>query len=235
MRYLFLLLLVGCGLSQREGLRIGVDPTWYMANFGPQSSYVNGYLEDVFLEIAHYSGMQFELIRANSDNLLGGMSNGKYEVVATTLPPYEFHKAKYAFSENVLSTGPVLVIPSKSEKNSLENLEGDLVGIIDNDPSELILAKYPSIIVRKYSSIPALLDAVMLGNIQGALLDNIPAVNYVSDIYAGILQIVGKPLTPAGIHLIGPKGSIDAINKNLKALQKKKTLKKLQKKWQLIY
>ncbi|MBU6383037.1 MAG: transporter substrate-binding domain-containing protein [Verrucomicrobia bacterium] len=236
MRFLRLFLLAlgfcSCG-SNPGGFRIGYDPDWYPSDFGPQTSYVNGYTAEMLLEMAHLSGMRFELVRANGGSLLEGLQAKKYDAVLTTLPPYEYNLAKYDFSENFLDLGPVLIAPLQAEKNSLEKLEGDLVGIITNDPAALILAKHPAIIIRQYPSVPALLDAVAQGEIQGALLAYIPAVNYVSDLYSGILHIVGKPLTHQGIHLVGAKGGLDAFNRNLASLRKKSVLEKLKQKWEL--
>lgn len=231
--FLLALLFAACSDSSRARLRIGIDPNWYAADFGPQTSYVNGYTEDLLLEMARYSGMQFELVRASWDNLFDGMREGKYDAVATTLPPYEYNLAKYDFSENFLDLGPVLIIPAKAGKNTLDKLGGDLVGVVINDPAELVLAKYPTVVVRNYPSIPELLDAVAKGDIEGALLAQIPAVNYVADLYSGMLEIAGSPLTDQGIHLAFPKGRIGAFNKNLISLRKKSTLQKLKKKWEL--
>ena len=232
--YLLLtLMLCSCGMSPREVLRVGIDPNWYLANFGAQTSYVNGYTEDLLLEMSMYSGIHFELVRANSDNLLDGINEGKYDAVMTTLPPYEYNLAKYSFSENVLDLGPVLIVPYQAKKNTLEKLENDLIGIIANAPAEQILAEYPTIVIRQYPTIPDLLNAVVARQIDGALLEQIPAVNYISDLYAGVLEIQGKPLTQAGVHLVGPKGRIGGFNSALKSLRKKKVLENLKKKWEL--
>lgn len=235
---LLVLALITCGCScgsdsSRGGIRIGVDPLWYPVDFGPQTSYVNGYTEDMLLEMARYSGMRFELITASWDNLQQGMREGKYDAIITTLPAYEYNQAKYDFSKNFLDLGPVLVVSYGSEKATLTQLSGDMVGIITGDPSELLLAKHPTIIIRYYSTIPDLLNAVAKGDIDAALLNQIPAVNFISDLYAGVLSIAGKPLTDQGIHLVGPKGGIHSFNKNLEALRKRKTLDELQKKWEL--
>src|SRR3990167_6926455 len=163
---LLALLICGCSSSSRGGLSIGMDPTWYLAGFGSKTSYINGYTEDLLLEIARYSGMQFELVRAGSDNLLDGMRAGKYDAVLTTLPPYEYNLAKYDFSDNLLSLGPVLIVYHDAQQNSLEKMEGNLVGILTNDPAVFLLEKHPTIVIRQYNSIPELLDALSLGGIQ---------------------------------------------------------------------
>lgn len=231
--FAFIAIFYSCSNSSSSSFRIGIDPSWYAEDFGPQTAYVNGYTEDLLLEMSRYSGMQFELVRTNWDDLLDGLRQKKYDALITNLPRYDYHLAKYDFSENFLELGPVLIVPTKAQKNTLEKLDNDLVGIVTNDRSEQILAKYPGIVIRSYPSIPELLDAVAKGEIEGALLGQIPALNYVSDLYADVLEISGAPLTDAGIHLVGPKGGINAFNKHLISLRKKKILEKLQEKWAL--
>ena len=93
--FLLGLLAFGCSGQPRGAFRIGIDPLWYPLDFGPQTSYVNGYTEELLLEMAGYGGMRFELVRANFDTLLEGMRGGQYDAVITTLPPYEYNLAKY--------------------------------------------------------------------------------------------------------------------------------------------
>lgn len=233
---LLALLLCSCSNSSRGVLRIGVDPNWYPLNFGPQTSYVNGFTEDMLIEMAHYSGLAFEKVPANWDNLYDGLREKKYDAILASLPPYIFNTAKYDFSANYLDLGPVLIVPIASSKTDLSKMEGSLIGVIANDPAALILETYPTLVIRNYSTIPELLDALAIGAIQGALLDKIPAVNFVHDLYSATLKIASAPLTDKGLHLIAPKernSLVKAFNKNLEALKRRKTLAALQKKWQL--
>ncbi len=238
MRFL-ILLLFACGCSCGNGtprgtMRVGIDPNWYPINFGPQASYVNGYTEDLLLEMARYTGMQFELVTANWDTLVDGLKENKYDAILTSMPPYEYNTAKYDFSQNYLELGPVLIVPVGAKQTELSKMDHAMVGIIANDRAVLILEKYPTILIRNYNSAPELLNAVAVGEIQGALLSRIPAVNYVADLYANTLQVVGAPLTDAGLHLVAPKGrGIKGFNKTLETFRKKKTLNALLKKWQL--
>ncbi len=234
---ILVLLLFLCGCSCESGsrrtLRIGVDPQWSPLDFGTQTSYVNGFTEDLLLEMARYSGMQFEVVWTNWDTLLQGLKEEKYDAILSSMPPYEYNKAKYDFSSNFLDLGPVLIVAADSEKKDLSKMNQELVGVIANSPSALILQTNAEIIVRSYSSIPDLLNAVVAGEIQAALLTQIPAVNFIHDLYAGKLKIVGRPLDDSGLHLVGLKGKINPFNKTLDALLKRKTVKDLLKKWNL--
>lgn len=235
---LCMLLLTGCscGSRSRSVLRVGVDPNWYPIDFGAQTSYVNGYTEDLLLEIARYSGLEFERVTANWDTLMEGLNQKKYDAVLSSMQPYVFNTAKYDFSGNFLDLGPVLIVPIHAQQADLAKMKGELIGIIAGDPAIVHLEKYPSLIVRNYSAIPDLLNALVRGDIQGAVLDRIPALNYVSDLYSGQLQIIGAPLNDKGLRLVAPKGRsrfVVLFNKSLEALQKRQAVEKLQKKWQL--
>lgn len=190
----------------------------------------NGYTEDFLLEMTRYNGIKIERINANSP--LEGLSKGEYDAVLTSLPPYEFNKAKYDFSRNFLNLGPVLIVPVDAPHDDLAKIE--MAGIIVNDPAALILEKYPDMIIRSYNSIPDLLNAIVDGEINAALINRIPAVNYVRDLYAGMLKIVGQPLTDAGLHLITLKGEQHQLLRAFdRTIEKSKTIDALQTKWNL--
>ncbi len=234
------ILLQGCGCGtpgNAGGLKIGIDPNWYPIDFGPQASYVNGYTEDLLLEIARYSGIEFEKIPANWDSLLDGMKEKRYDAVLSSLPPYEFNTAKYDFSENFLELGPVLIVPVDSRYAELSKLGGELVGVVTGDPAVLQIQKYGDIVIRNYMSITDLLNAVANGEIEAALLNRVPASAYIADLYAGKLKIASDPMTDAGLHLVAPKGKnerlIALFNKSLDHLKKKKKVGDLRKKWDL--
>lgn len=235
---LLLLVLFLCGCScnpsgPRGTLRVGVDTKWYPLDFGLQTAYVNGFTEDLLIEMARYTGVHFEVISANWDSLMDGLDQGKYDAVLSSLPPYEFNQAKYDFSPNYLDLGPVLIFPIQAKRTDLTQMNGEMIGVIANDPSVLLLQKHPALLVRNYNSIPELLDAVVKGEVQAALLDRIPAVNYVGDLYAEELKIVGEPLTDKGLHLVSLKGRGKGFSKTLETFRKKKTLNALLKKWSL--
>lgn len=237
--YLFLILLsllTGCSCDRgglRGPMKIGIDPTWYPIDFGPQTSYVNGYIEDLLLEMALYSGMEFELVQANWDALREGLKRGKFDAILTSMPLYDYHQESYESSDNALNLGPVLIGPAGGEALDLKKMGGQLVGTVANSPAVLVLEKYPDLILRGYPTVPALLNAVVAGEIQAAVLDRIPAVNFVKDLYAGKLKIVSQPLTDGGLHLVARKGRLQSFNDTLRVFEKKKKMDPLLEKWSL--
>ena len=233
------LFLHGCGCDRggRGAIKIGVDSNWYPLVFGAQNSYVNGFTEELLLDIARQSGLEFARLGANWDTLFEGLKQGQYQAVLSSLPPYEFNLALYDFSHNFLDIGPVLIVPEGGPKSDLDKMSGEHIGVIVGDPAVLILQKHEGLIIRNYPTIADLLDAVANGEIEGALLNRVLAGSYVSDLFAGRLKIAGSPLSDAGLHLVAMKGKqpslMNQFNKNLVLLKKKKRLQALLRKWQL--
>lgn len=232
-----LLLLASCGPSDGDRVRLGVDPSWSPLQFGATQPYVNGFVEDLLLEISHYSGLRFEKVPANWDALYEGLQQGLYDGVLTSLPPYNYNLALYDFTPNFLSLGPILVVPTREERLHLADFKGELIGIISQDPAVLLLEKEPSLVIRTFPSIPALLEALARGEIQGALLNQLFAGQYVRDLFQGELKLVGAPLTDEGLHLITLKGKggswVYEFERSLEQMKKKKKLNALSKKWLL--
>jgi len=229
----------GCSCSNmgHSRLRIGIDSTWYPLDFGAQQSYVNGFTQELLMDVATYSGIEFECMEANWDSLFNGLQKKKYDAVLSSLAPYDFHLARYDFSDKLLDLGPVLLVPVGSRHLSLDSMRQELVGLLVGDAAVLQLQKYSNVILRTYASIPELLDAVVQGEISGAVLNQILAVNYVRDLYVGKLMITGAPMTDAGLRLVTLKGENEHImkmfNKSLQFFRKKKKLRTLLQKWEL--
>jgi len=230
--FISFLFLTGCGEGSKHYVTVGVDPNWYPLNFGLQNSYVNGYTEELFLEISSRSDLRFQKMTANWDTLLDGLKNGRYEAILSSLPPYAFNLAEYDFSEPFLETGLVLIVPTNSPHTKLKDMRS--IGTLGSPSIELL--ELGNLTIQQFDSIPHLFEATVSGAIDGAVIDRLPASNYVSDLFAGKLKVLFPPITNAGLRLITLKGKKDSLlrefNQNLKAL-KKKRLRTLQEKWQV--
>jgi ABC-type amino acid transport substrate-binding protein len=233
------LLICSCSCASSKGPRVklGIDPQWYPLNFGAQTAYVNGFVEELLIEMAAYNGIEFEKMETNWDSLLHGMEEKKYDAVISSTPPYNFNLARYDFSDNFLPLGPVLVVSNHSSHQNLDHMRGELVGFLVGDPAILQVQKHPDVIVRTYPAATDLLNALVDGEIEGVVLDYMTANSYVRDIYADKLILVGTPLTQAGLHLMTLKGKheglIKKFNKTLHVFMKKQKMDALLSKWEL--
>jgi polar amino acid transport system substrate-binding protein len=237
--FLGLVFLAGCGGGRDSHVRLAIDPNWYPLDFGPQLPFVNGFVEELLIDMAAYSGLSFERIEANWDTLLDDLQQKKYDAVISSLPPYSFNLARYDFSESLLDLGPTLIVSVASPHSSLDEMQGELVGLLAGDATLSQVQKAPQVILRTYPSVPDLLNALVLGEIEGAVLDRILANAYIKDLYAGKLALAGPAITDAGLRLVTLKGKyphlIKVFNQDLDSFKKKKKLSALLSKWQLAF
>ncbi|MBF8263537.1 MAG: amino acid transporter, periplasmic amino acid-binding protein [Parachlamydiales bacterium] len=230
-------LLPSCGGGGKNDLSIGIDPNWYPQNFQGKEVYVNGFIEELLLEISRHSGLEFSKIGTSWDSLYDNLKRHRYDAVISSLPAYNFNAAQYDFSKNVLDIGSVLVVSTTGQQKSMKDMEKQFVGVMSGEQALLIMQKYPEVFTRTYLSAPEIFEAVASHEVEGIVVDRLLAVSYVQGSYAQKLKIVGSPLSDSGLHFVVMKDenphAIQVLNKSIDYLIKKKKLQKLQKKWNL--
>jgi ABC-type amino acid transport substrate-binding protein len=225
-----------CSKSPQQ-IRIAVDANWYPLNFQDKQAYVNGFIDELLLEISRHSHIEFQKISANWDTLMEGLDQQRYDVVLSSLPPYPFNQVKYDFSNRFLDIGPVLVLPVNSQWNSLTEMTNEVVGVLFSNQEWFAMQKDANVIMRSYDSIPEIFNALGNGEVEGIVVDRLTAVGFVKGTYAGKLKICHPALTDAGLRMIALKDdrsqAVRKFNQSLDYLVKKKKLEKMLKKWNL--
>lgn len=230
--------LTGCGDNNNGSYKIGVDPLWYPLDFKGQENNVMGFSSELLTEISKDEKLYLSLLNTNWDSLFQGLRAGTYDAILSSLPPYNFNLKQYEFSDLYLPLGPVLILPSSSKFNSLEKMNGLDVGVIAGSSSTLILETYPGIQIQTYGSAAALINDLLMGYIDGALLPILIAESFTRGSFTDSIQIVSKPLNNEGLRVLTLKGKspklLKYFNKGLEHLEKTDKYDKLLKKWQLI-
>ena len=230
---LFLIVLISsCSSTGKKEIRIGVDPGWHSINSYGQVQKINGFVEELLMDLAGESGCVFVRVATNWDSLTDDLLKGRIDAVISTMPPYNFNHARFAFSKNILDLGPVCVVPASSSVK-VKNLEGKRIGVLADDQNIQFVQKIPNVIMHEAATIPALLDLIIKEELDAAILDRLLVLSYVQNLYSGKLKVIEPPLSEFGLHFVALKKEeskqIAAWNK----LLKKKKIKALQEKWQL--
>ena len=242
-RVVLILLLIPVFIScERFGrgtkIRIGMDPLFYPMNFMEKGGYINGFVDEVFLEIAKAAGTEFEIILENWSSLNRKLWEDKYDAIVSLMPVLDHTLQHYDFSQEILLVGPILVVPVESKDSQLGKMQGKKIGYITGEDSMPVLEKYPDIFVQNYDFLPEMFDAIVKGEIDGALAEVIIASSYVSDIYKGKLKIAGDPLTDEGLRLVTIKREnkrlISFFNEYLSRLKRSDKYCTLLRKWSLV-
>lgn len=229
----FLAILAGCGSSELpQAPRIGVDPTWAPLDFGKLQPFVNGYTEDLLIQIAKKRRIEIVKMTSNWDSLLMGLKDHSYDAILSSFPPYNYNRASFEFSNNFLSVGPVIITQKGQKLENLESLKEKMVGVIFKSDANNLLEQDPSILIRTYPGVREMLEDLNQKKLDAALLERPFAINFINHLYEDSLIISSKPLTDAGLHLVTRKneiGLIELFNEEIAKLD----LKALQKKWNL--
>jgi len=230
------LFLVSCA-EKTKPYSIALDKSWYSLALNGQEANLNGFINDLLLEISKEKKIHFEIIDNNFDELTLDLKKKKYEAILSPLEPYNFNKAKYNFSSSIIKTGFVLTIAKESNYKSLKDMINEHVGYISDTGSVIFLQKFANIFEEPYISLPTMLDDIVNGNIEGAILSIIPAYKYVSDLYQNQLKIILPPLNDQAIRLVTLKDQnqdlLNLFNASLNQMEKNNRLKELKKKWSL--
>lgn len=238
MKFLFIafaFVLMGCGSMAKTPYRIAIDPSWYPMELMGKEANVFAFSNELLREIAAKEKIQLERINVTWDNLLEGLQKDEYDAILSPLPPYNFNLSKYDFSEIYLQTGFVLVVPERQNVSRLDDMENQEVAVQMNSEGELILNAHPEVIVRFYDSPAAALDQLAHKKYAGVVMGMIPAVSFISDLYADQLKIAGDPLNVAGLRLVSMKDKrkelMDHFNRGLERMQDDGSYNALLKKW----
>ena len=232
-----------CGWKgKRKTCRIGIDITFYPLDLKDQQARVNGFVEELLLEMTKYLPIEFAKIQMNWNTIVEGLEENedgesKYDGIISPMKSYKFNEEKYDFSPVFLQTGPVLITRKKYPQNSLEKMDNEPVGVIQGDKTVVLIQKYPNIILRKYNFIGDILTDLSRGQIDGAVINKLPAIAYLNDLFYGQMKM-SAPLTLDGLRLVTLKGKekkfMEDFSNGLKILKKKGILEKIKKKWELV-
>lgn len=226
----------------RTVFRIAIDETWYPLNLHFTEEYITYFSEDLLRDIAAQQHFSVRIAPVGSENLLSGLDNGEYEGILSSLIMQEEDAKEYISSNPYYLLGPVLVVSKSSHINSLNDLKGKTIGLIKRAEPIEALEKRSSIyfVLYDYNDLSKLIHDVSNKNIDGMVLDVIPAYEYTKNsVYQDLLKVASKPLTNEGLRLIAKnnpesKKLIEHFNEGLKAIKKNGTYSQLLLEWDLF-
>jgi polar amino acid transport system substrate-binding protein len=234
---ILLLILTCCSKSGNVGRGVGVDPYWFPLDFGIRDNNVTAFSTELLTEIGKKEKIPFVKVSVNSSDLMEGLQKGKYEAILSSMRPYIFNRDLFDFSDIYLALGPVLVVPSRSTIHSLQELDGKEIAVLEGSSYDQILEKSQGVIIRYYDSIPKALNDILLGTVDGAIIDILSAAAYCRDLYEGELKIATAPLNDEGLRLVVKHQTaadmIKGFNAGLAHMKKDGSYAKLLDKWGL--
>jgi hypothetical protein len=224
----------GCSCGSPKGYEVVVDSSWGGVVDGAQVANVNGFIDDLLMEISTQSGIRFNRIRVSGEREVG--KRGEVGALSV-LAPYSFNQALYDFSDPLLPIGNILVVQKGASMKKLEDLRGEVVGYVKGEEGLVLIQKVEGVLPRSYQTAPEALLALASGGVEAVVLPRLLAEAYVRDLFAFQLKCVEGTIDGGAIRLISKKGDSEGedlqqqVKRAMKALRKKGKIQALQKKW----
>lgn len=221
---------------------IGVDETWYPLDLYGRAPYFSGFSKELVRTITAEHNYEISFASAGADALVPELQNGDYDGILSSVDPDILDKTNYILSNPYYLLGPVLLVSQSSHIQSLKDLDGKTIGLINSEVPLSALDKYPSVnfVFYDWDDRFKLLNDVGTGVIDGMVMNAIPAYEYAeSGLYQDQLKIASMPLSNEGLRLVmlnNPSSQefIDQFNEGLEKLKKNGAYDRLLKKWYLF-
>ena len=236
-----------CGSERQKGKNlyfIGRDPSLYpLQLFGKERS-ILAFSNDLLSEIAAEAHVRLEWVDTSASLLMQGLDNGHYDAAITSLRPNIVNEEKYIFSEMYLELGPVLVLRKNSSVANLKEMQKHTIGV--NSGLSLIFnavretgANIYALTFVTYESDNKVLEALVKGQIDAAIIPAVPAYTLIQSFYSDTLRVASAPIADEGLRLVALKSErsqvlIKGFDQALEKLISDGTFKKFIAKWNLI-
>lgn len=212
--------ITGC-MKPSKSVSIAWDPSWYAISSDAPKDQLNGFFQDLLLELSKESGGQivFQVHQRHFGDLKEGLGIGQYEMALYPLSPRPWD-GHYSLSEPLLRTGVVLVVATDGFYRTLKDLKNQQLATLMDDETLNVLSDYPEISTRFYPSVATMLEDLKEGKVQAALVPRLSAMAYLEDLYTNELMIVSAPLTESAILWVSSQEHAPLI-KNLEELMRR--------------
>lgn len=225
--------------------RIGRDNWWPSSVFSGRERNFEGFSNELFAHISKFEKVTFEFITWNSAQLVQGLEQGQVDGIVSLIPPTPMNERYYDFSEPLLLLGPVLIVREDSTARSLVDMSGKTIAIrtgaslVFNYLNDLMGNKSPPVYTT-FDNMTDALDQLANNQIDGVIMETMPAYTITDGYYKGKLKVATTPLTWEGIRVLGllskehSRQMIEHIDHGLTKLHQDGTYDQLIEKWGLI-
>jgi ABC-type amino acid transport substrate-binding protein len=228
-----------CSTESIKFFIVARDPSWSPLILLNKEPNVRAFSDELLNAIATQENIEVRIVADKVTNLLSGLDNKNYDGILTSILPAPQFRDKYLISENYLLLGPVLIVRKNSTIASLEQMENKTLGILRGSSIVFEIDKYPSMLIVPFGDPLKGLESLMNNNIDGMIIDILPAYGYTHNFFVEQLKIATPPLTRKGLHLISrndaPSAQLNtAFNQGLKELKTDGKYNELIQRWDLI-
>ena len=229
-------LFASCAPAPVKKLIVAQDTTFPPMEFIDDSKAQVGFDVDLINAIAADQKLAVEFKSVSWDGIFAGVTNGTYDIVASSVTITDERKQTLDFSDPYLNAGQVLVVLVDNNKDTkLADFAGRNVGAQVNTTGSAEVDKIKAIKLKAYDDIALSFDDLVNKRVEAVVIDGPVASLYVKNPkFAGKIKVVGDPMTSEFYGIVVKKGNkdlLDKINAGLKSVTASGKLDELKAKW----
>jgi ABC-type amino acid transport substrate-binding protein len=228
------LVLTSCSQKANKVL-VATDATYPPFEYvDEKSGEIIGFDIDLMKAIAQKENLEIEFIDVRFEPLLEDMAQGKYDAAIAAISITEERQKDMLFSDPYFVAGHVITVRKDNTTiTGKDSLMGKTVGVKTGTTGAIEISEMHDVNMKSYADYEEPFQALMDGEIDAVVSDNIFALNYVSE-NPDRLKIAGEPFTKEyyGIAVAKNKTELLAkINAGLKAVKSEGLIENLSQKW----
>ena len=225
--------------DQGNKIRVAMSGTYYPFAF-LNGNEVEGFDVDVWKEIGKRLNREVEFTTASFSGLFGLLDSGKVETISNQITVTPEREEKYYFAEPYVYSGAQIIVPEGNPKQiyEYEDLKGKTVGVdLGTNYEQIVKSKDQNgeIEVVTYQSTDAAFNDLLIGRIDGVVIDKISALVTINE--KGLaLELAGDPIEE--IKNAFPfrkteenKALVQEVNKALEDMREDGTFAQISEKW----
>jgi glutamine transport system substrate-binding protein len=186
----------------------------------PDTGEMEGFDIELMEAIAKEAGFEVEFETMEFDGLIAGMQSGRYPIGIAGISITEERKESIDFSNPYYDSGLVLMVPTDSDIQSIDDVDGKKVGSRQGSTSQSYLQDNTDADVQAFPEIVTAYMDVKEGRVDAALYDLPNVLYYIAQEGEGKLKTVGDVIEGQSYGIAFPKDSeiVGDVNEALESL-----------------
>ena len=187
-----------------------------------------GFDVDLASEIAKEMGAELKIEDMSFDGLLPALESGQIDLAVAGMSVTEDRAKNALFSESYYVASQQIIIKEESPIHNRYELVGKKIGVQLGTTGDQMAQQIKNAKVVQFPTAPSVLQELISGRVDAAILDNAPAAQYVASFSS--LKILSSPLSREAYAIAMKKGNQqlqEAVNNTIAKMKEDGRMQKL--------
>lgn len=230
---------MGCSKQEQRNQRQTPYVIAYPRNWGTFASagseQLTGFISDLLYEAGQEGNISIRLVVDDVEAFPLLLRTGKADAILTSMPVDTITRRLYDFSAPIFVGGTVIVVAASSPLKSVDDVDNAEIAFLRSGPTDITVGTKVSWVLRPYGSQALAIDDVIMGKVDGLLLNFMDAIHLNKSLYRSRLRILLPPVMKKSVRLATLPGKnseiLDIMNLQVKKLVLKSEYVELLKYW----